>query len=157
MAHIYALTSSAPAACFHKALGLCAGAALLAAGLMSATPAQSQERLFRDSRNPAHSSRQTLEQPYGGTLSEREKPFRPETRDANGNRVITSYRTNDGNGRASALSSSFGFAGGVGNTSQAIGNNLSVTVQGSWNTVIVDSVQINEGDQRAELEIDEER
>ena len=72
-------------------------------------------------------------------------------RDGNGNRLIvdgvmqtgadqSSYARSDSDG---AFDSGSG-AGFGGNT--AIGNNLSVNVIGSWNTVIVDSNQINNGD-----------
>jgi holdfast attachment protein HfaA len=52
-----------------------------------------------------------------------------------------------GSGSASASASAGAFAGGVGASAQAtaIGNNLTVVTQGNYNTVIVDSVQINNG------------
>jgi holdfast attachment protein HfaA len=67
-------------------------------------------------------------------------------RDENGNRLIvdgliqtgedqSSFSRGDANGSG---------AGYGGNT--AVGNNLAVNVIGSWNTVIVDSTQINNGD-----------
>ena len=43
----------------------------------------------------------------------------------------------------------FGQLGGA----TAIGNNLNVTVQGNWNTVIIDSTQINNGDVTANVEL----
>jgi holdfast attachment protein HfaA len=45
---------------------------------------------------------------------------------------------------------------GVGGNSAgatAIGNSLNVTVLGSWNTVIVDSEQVNNGNQNAEVNL----
>ena len=38
------------------------------------------------------------------------------------------------------------FGGGVGANASAIGNQLNVNVSGQWNTVIVNSTQINNGD-----------
>lgn len=77
------------------------------------------------------------------------------TRDANGNRLIvdgviqagaSSYSETSG-----GVSSVFSGAGGSnGSTtvggSSAIGNSLNVVVQGNWNTVIVNSNQVNTGD-----------
>ena len=73
------------------------------------------------------------------------------TRDANGNRVVidgviqtgsdqsTFVRTDVGGAESNGAGAGFGGA-------TAIGNNLSVITQGNWNTVIVDSTQINNGD-----------
>jgi holdfast attachment protein HfaA len=75
------------------------------------------------------------------------------TRDANGNRVITNHGM--GSGSMSTLQghaqSGVGQPGMWGNSANAtaIGNQLNVVVVGSWNTVIVDSTQINNGDQNA--------
>jgi holdfast attachment protein HfaA len=55
---------------------------------------------------------------------------------------------------AAGAGASFSQQEGVGQTSAgatAIGNNLSINVIGAWNTVIVDSTQINNGDQNAEV------
>jgi holdfast attachment protein HfaA len=75
------------------------------------------------------------------------------TRDANGNRVIMNGVM--GSGSMSSLQgqtqTGVGMQGGWGNSANAnaIGNSLNVVVVGSWNTVIVDSTQINNGDQTA--------
>lgn len=77
------------------------------------------------------------------------------TRDANGNRLIvdgiiqagaSSYSETSG-----GVSSTYSGAGGSnGSTtiggSTAVGNSLNVVVQGNWNTVIVNSNQVNTGD-----------
>jgi len=42
-----------------------------------------------------------------------------------------------------------GYSGGVGANATAVGNQLNVNVQGSWNTVIVNSTQTNNGDVNA--------
>lgn len=80
------------------------------------------------------------------------------TRDENGNRLIVNGLIQSG---ASAYSNTsggvsnygYGVGSGEGATtiggSTAIGNSLNVVVQGNWNTVIVNSNQINNGDVRA--------
>jgi holdfast attachment protein HfaA len=78
------------------------------------------------------------------------------TRDANGNRVILNGVM--GSGNATTLTgvqqSGVGVPGwGNSASASAIGNSLSVVVVGSWNTVIVDSTQINNGDQNAEASL----
>jgi holdfast attachment protein HfaA len=78
-------------------------------------------------------------------------------RDANGNMVVidgviqnagsSSYSASSAGASASA-SASGSFTGGVGGASAgstAIGNNLTVVTQGDYNTVIVNSTQINNG------------
>jgi holdfast attachment protein HfaA len=76
------------------------------------------------------------------------------TRDANGNRVIVNGMM--GSSSMSSLQgqtqTGVGMPGATwGNSANAtaIGNSLNVVVVGSWNTVIVDSEQINNGDQTA--------
>jgi len=76
------------------------------------------------------------------------------SRDANGNREITNGIMQTGaqtvSARADAAgSASAGFSGGVGSSSGsalAVGNSLTVITTGNYNTVIVDSTQINNGD-----------
>ncbi|WP_292095534.1 holdfast anchoring protein HfaA [Brevundimonas sp.] len=77
------------------------------------------------------------------------------TRDANGNRLIVDGIIQAGASSYSeatgGASSSYSGAGGSnGSTtiggSTAIGNSLNVVVQGNWNTVIVNSNQVNNGD-----------
>ena len=70
------------------------------------------------------------------------------TRDANGNRVIIDGIIQGGLDQSSISRTSAGAMGtgaGFGGAT-AIGNNLTVITQGSWNTVIVNSTQINNGD-----------
>jgi holdfast attachment protein HfaA len=43
------------------------------------------------------------------------------------------------------------FGSGTGATATAIGNSLNVNVIGNWNTTIVDSTQINNGNQNADV------
>lgn len=81
-------------------------------------------------------------------------------RDANGNLIaVNGIVTSSASAQASAAAwgaayagSGAGFAGQYGGAT-AIGNNLNVTVQGNWNTVIVDSTQINTGDISASVEL----
>jgi holdfast attachment protein HfaA len=75
-------------------------------------------------------------------------------RDSNGNLTIvngvitgSSYSSQSGVGSSSSSSSSSSKSSG--GSATAIGNSLNVQVQGSWNTVIVDSKQINNGNQTA--------
>lgn len=74
------------------------------------------------------------------------------SRDANGNREITNGIIATGASTVSARaeaagSASAGYSGGVGGGSAlAVGNSLTVITTGNYNTVIVDSTQINNGD-----------
>ncbi len=94
------------------------------------------------------------DQPYGLGYGDENRPYTASTRDANGNRVIV-------NGRF-VYQSSYSATSGVGGYSltgqwganfsaSAIGNSLNVVTNGNNNTVIVDSTQINNGDQEAEI------
>ena len=78
------------------------------------------------------------------------------TRDENGNRIIVDGIIQDGSDNsefvqtdASGAGSVFAGAGGrrrgANSSATAIGNNLQVITQGNWNTVIVNSTQINNG------------
>ncbi len=92
------------------------------------------------------------DQPYGIGYGDENRPYNASTRDENGNRMIV-------NGRfvySSSYSSTSGVGGysltgqwGVNLSSSAIGNSLNVVTSGNNNTVIVDSTQINNGDQEA--------
>ena len=74
------------------------------------------------------------------------------TRNASGNLVITDGVTQIGSdqsvfsksGSTSGASDAYSGAGAVGGAS-AIGNNLSVNVSGNYNTVVVNSTQVNNG------------
>jgi holdfast attachment protein HfaA len=79
-------------------------------------------------------------------------PIDVSTRDPNGNRVIVDGIILDGQDTFSQTDNSGAgnvFAGAGGrtrwSTSTAIGNNLQVITQGNYNTVIVNSTQINNG------------
>jgi holdfast attachment protein HfaA len=70
-------------------------------------------------------------------------PINPSTRDENGNRTIVNGRMDIEGSLSGGLQDSF--ASGIG-ASSAIGNQLNVITQGNYNTVIVNSTQINNGD-----------
>jgi holdfast attachment protein HfaA len=100
-----------------------------------------------------------FQQGYGAARSATSSATTGSTRDANGNRVIvngliqsgaSSYSSQSG-GVASAYAGA-GSSSSSGSTvggSTAIGNQLNVVVQGSHNTVIVNSKQTNNGDVNA--------
>jgi holdfast attachment protein HfaA len=75
----------------------------------------------------------------------------PSTRDANGNRVLVDGVMSIGSdnsvysySKTLGAGDSYSGAGALGGAS-AIGNNLQVTVQGNYNTVIINSTQTNNG------------
>ncbi len=80
---------------------------------------------------------------YGMGWESFDTPINPSTRDENGNRVIVNGRMQIEGSLSGGLQDSF--ATGIG-ASSAIGNQLNVITQGNYNTVIVDSTQINNGD-----------
>jgi holdfast attachment protein HfaA len=87
-----------------------------------------------------------VERPFGMGWDNFDTPINPSTRDENGNRTIV-------NGRMAIEGTLSGglmddYASGYAAT--AIGNQLNVVTQGNYNTVIVDSTQINNGDISAE-------
>lgn len=80
---------------------------------------------------------------YGMGWESFDSPIDASTRDENGNRTIVNGRMEIEGSLTGGLQDSF--ATGIG-ASTAIGNQLNVITQGSYNTVIVDSTQINNGD-----------
>ncbi len=97
---------------------------------------------------------------YGRTPGDEERGVtQVGMRDANGNLIaVNGIVTTGASAAASASAGAWGY-GGVGTGfgqlggATAIGNNLNVTVQGNWNTVIIDSTQINNGDVTANVEL----
>ena len=89
---------------------------------------------------------------YRGAAAVTSQPFDPNTRDANGNRVIVNGEIQS-QGNSSVAMDFAGLAGGAGTsatgagygTATAIGNLLNVQVTGSWNTVVINSTQTNSG------------
>ena len=92
---------------------------------------------------------------FGMAPGEENAPADGSTRDENGNKVFVNgvatgaaYAVTD-HVRTSGVGGAGTGAGSA--TATAIGNALNVTVVGSWNTVIVNSKQVNNGDQNASL------
>ncbi|MBL1431754.1 MAG: holdfast anchoring protein HfaA [Robiginitomaculum sp.] len=92
--------------------------------------------------------------PYGRNYRDENAPYNPTTRN-NGNRVIINGRIMGGNGSTLSGGLGGGFFGsqsyGAGAGAGAIGNQLNVVTVGNWNTVIIDSTQINNGNQTVNL------
>jgi len=87
--------------------------------------------------------------PYGRSYRDENTPYNPSSRSANGNRLIINGRILSGDGTTLSGGLESGF---LRNQSQygganAIGNQLNVVTNGSWNTVIIDNTQINNGNQ----------
>jgi len=105
-----------------------------------------------------------FEQPFGFAPGETRQPIDPGTRDANGNRLIVNGRILPGasgldGGLATQWGQTAGIQGQIG-TGTALGNQLNVVTNGSWNTVVIDSTQTNTGDQtvvlNGELDLDDQ-
>lgn len=108
--------------------------------------------------SPAAQVSGEFERPYGYGYGGEQAAFDANTRDALGNRVILDGRIMTGIDQSSLSTSSASAGGwsqataGAGYASgSAVGNQLNVITQGSWNTVIVNSTQINNGDQTTVL------
>ncbi|MAK82770.1 holdfast anchoring protein HfaA [Phenylobacterium sp.] len=115
--------------------------AVIAASLVGVGAAQAQQMTTNSADFNAGWGR------YAGSENQ---PVDVSTRDANGNRVIVDGLILTGEDQSS-FSRSWGSAdayAGVGASSggaSAIGNNLVVVTQGNYNTVIVNSTQVNNG------------
>lgn len=81
---------------------------------------------------------------YGRAPGTENLPIDVDTRDARGNRFIVDGLIQDA-GDDGVFTRSEGRGAAYGNGATAIGNNLVVVTQGSWNTVIVNSTQTNNG------------
>ncbi|MEO0818206.1 MAG: holdfast anchoring protein HfaA [Pseudomonadota bacterium] len=96
-----------------------------------------------------------FERPYGYGYGQENRPFDAGSRDANGNRVVVNGLIEGGTGLGLGLNTGWGQTAGatglLGSTGTAIGNQLNVITNGSYNTIIIDSTQINNGDQTASL------
>lgn len=122
------------------------GMATLAAGslILAAIPASAQEA----------SSVSEFERPYGFGYGQESQPFAASTRDRLGNRVIINGLIEGGSGLGTGLYTGWGQtdgATGMIGSGTAVGNQLNVITNGSNNTIIIDSTQINEGDQTVVL------
>ena len=96
-----------------------------------------------------------FELPYGFGFGQESQPYSGASgRDANGNRVIVNGLIEGGTGLGTGLYTGWGQtegARGMIGTGTAVGNQLNVITNGSNNTVIIDSTQINNGDQTVVL------
>ena len=95
-----------------------------------------------------------FERPYGSGFGQEAQPFSAAGRDASGNRVIVNGLLEGGTGLGSGLYTGWGQtegAAGMIGTGTAVGNQLNVITTGNYNTVIIDSTQINNGDQTVVL------
>jgi holdfast attachment protein HfaA len=88
---------------------------------------------------------------YGLSLHQMQTAVDPSTRDANGNRVLVDGMIVTGTdnsvyaySKTLGAGDAYSGAGALGGAT-AIGNNLSVVVNGSYNTVIVHNTQTNNG------------
>ena len=97
---------------------------------------------------------------YGMTPGQENQAANPNLRDANGNLTIVDgqFTSSSFSQSTGVQSASVGATSGVGSstgtgttygTATAIGNSLNVVTVGSYNTVIVNSTQINNGNQNA--------
>lgn len=96
-----------------------------------------------------------FERPYGFGYGQESTPFSAGTRDGNGNRVVINGMIEGGTGLGLGLNTGWGQTSGatglLGSTGNAVGNQLNVITNGSYNTIIIDSTQINNGDQTVSL------
>jgi holdfast attachment protein HfaA len=99
-------------------------------------------------QDPFPTSTGDVERAFGMSWESFDTPINPSTRDANGNRAIVNGRIDIEGSLSGGLMDSFG--SGLGSAT-AIGNQLNVVTNGNYNTVIVDSTQINNGDISAEI------
>lgn len=133
-------------------LGIGVGFAL-AGGLvlLLALPAAAQS-----AGNPAYSSSNDFQRPYGFGYGQESQPFDASTRDAAGNRTVVDGLLEGGTGLSSyanASASAWAQASANGGVSQgqAIGNQINVITQGNYNTVVVNATQTNTGNQTTAL------
>lgn len=102
----------------------------------------------------AASSMSEFERPYGWSYGSESSPYSASTRDLNGNRVIIDGLIEGGSGLSTGLYTGWGQtsgASGMLGNGTAVGNQLNVITNGSNNTIIIDSTQINNGDQTVVL------
>jgi holdfast attachment protein HfaA len=95
--------------------------------------------------DPIPSGTGDVERAFGMSWESFDTPINPATRDENGNRTIVNGRMDIEGTLTGGIMDGFG-SGLGGSSAQAIGNQLNVITQGNYNTVIVDSTQINNGD-----------
>lgn len=95
--------------------------------------------------DPIPSGPSDVERAFAMNWESFDTPISPATRDASGNRTIVNGRMDIEGTLTGGIMDGFG-SGLGGSSAQAIGNQLNVITQGNYNTVIVNSTQINNGD-----------
>lgn len=96
-----------------------------------------------------------FERPFGIGFGGMEDPIETNTRDAAGNRVVVDGYIVPGGDLGGLPLGLYGQTGSsLDGPAMAIGNQLNVVIDGSWNTVIIDNTQINNGDQNASIDGD---
>ena len=104
----------------------------------------------------------SFQQPYGMTGSQETQPIAPSLRDANGNLTMVNGQVTSANfGMQSGVQQAGVTTSGTGAVGSgamyggatAIGNSLNVVTNGSFNTVIVDARQTNNGNQTANVSL----
>ncbi len=117
-----------------------AGAVALLAGLALAPAVQAQQMSTNSAAYNAG---------YGRVSGQESRGVDYGTRDLSGNRLIIDGIIQSGDQSTYSRIDGGVFTGGTGvgagGSSTAIGNNLVVVTQGNWNTVIITSVQTNNG------------
>ena len=139
-------------------IGMAVGFALVSGVIaLLALPASAQT-----ASNTAAQVSGEFERPFGFSYGQEQSAFDANSRDASGNRIILDGRIMTGmdqstlsTATASAgawaqASAGAGYGSGVAQGT-AVGNQLNVITQGNWNTVIVNSTQINNGNQATVL------
>jgi len=98
--------------------------------------------------DPAPRSMGDVERGMGMDWDSFDRPIEVGTRDENGNRVIVNGRMELEGTLTGGLMDDFA----TGHSATAIGNQLNVVTQGNYNTVIVNSYQVNNGDVSADTD-----
>ncbi len=128
---------------FAKAAFMLSGASLVCCAIIAAPRANAQTV-------PSYANQFQIG--YGSNGSwDMMTPYDARTRDLNANRVVVDGIIMTGDDLSSLplslVNSSSGGLGYAGVTGYAIGNQLNVTTTGSYNTVVVNSSQVNNGNQ----------
>lgn len=126
----------------NAALALVGSGVLVAPALAQSAPARG-------------SSLATYEAGYANGRQMDSRTFGPSSRTGNGNRLIVNgiiqsdssnyFESDRTTGDQTSSGADYFSSGAASNTSTAIGNLLTVSIAGSWNTVIVNSTQSNTG------------
>ena len=120
---------------------------LIAALSLTATVANAQSL----SGSGLAASSKGLDGGFGNARSMVSGTINPSTRDANNNRIVQDGLIQTGQGGSqffpnSLMGGAANAQSGVGSiTNYAVGNLINVQVTGSWNTVVLNSTQINNG------------